>query len=220
MYGTARLGLFFTLNDIIKERKGGENPQLTMLEKVACSFTAGGLGSFIGTPFDVCLVRMQSDLTLPEEMRRNYKSAFDALSRIPREEGVTGLWKGAAPTVGRAISLNIGMLVSYEEAKERVRKLIGAGKPQLLIASAISGVFTALFSLPWDNVKTKLQKMKAGPDGVLPYKGVGDCFGKTFAREGIRGLYAGLPTYYFRVAPHAMIVSPHFTLGTPDIGVS
>ena len=26
-------------------------------------------------------------------------------------------------------------------------------------------------------------------------------------REGIFGLYAGLPTYYFRVAPHAMIVS-------------
>ena len=65
VYTTLRLGIFFTLNDILKERKGGG--ALTTLEKVACSFTAGGLGSFCGTPFDLCLVRMQSDATLPVE---------------------------------------------------------------------------------------------------------------------------------------------------------
>ncbi len=111
------------------------------------------------------------------------------------------------------------MMVSYEEAKERVGRLIGKGKPQLLCASAISGVFTALFSLPFDNMKTRLQKMKANPDGTLPYSGLLDCFKKTFGREGIRGLYAGLPTYYFRMAPHAMIVSPPLYAGTPDVRV-
>lgn len=125
--------------------------------------------------------------------------------RIPREEGITGLWKGALPTVTRAIALNIGMLVSYEEAKERIAKIFGPGRATLLTASAISGIFTALFSLPFDNVKTKLQKQKAGPDGVLPYKGITSCLMKTVANEGPLGLYAGLPTYYFRVAPHAMI---------------
>ena len=130
---------------------------------------------------------------------------FDALVRIPREEGITGLWKGAVPTVTRAISLNIGMLVSYEEAKERIAKLLGPGRITLLLASAVSGIFTALFSLPFDNVKTKLQKQKALPDGKLPYSGFANCFKITFQREGITGLYSGLPTYYFRVAPHAMI---------------
>lgn len=127
------------------------------------------------------------------------------MSRIPGEEGVFNLWKGAGPTVARAISLNIGMLVSFEDAKERLTKLLGPGRKTVLLASAISGVFTALFSLPFDNIKTKLQKMKANPDGTLPYSGVVDAFTKTFSREGFRGLYAGLPTYYFRVAPHAMI---------------
>ena len=182
VYGTARLGLFFTFNDMLKERKGGDNPQLSVFEKVAASFSAGGIGSFIGTPFDVCLVRMQGDMTLPPEQRRNYKHVFDALRRIPKEEGITGLWKGAAPTMARAIALNIGMMVSFEEAKERLRKLIGKGKLQLLIASAISGVFTALFSLPFDNMKTKLQKMKQRPDGTYPYKGLGDCLKQTMAR--------------------------------------
>ena len=117
VYGTARLGLFFTFNDMLKERKGGKDAQLSMLENMAASFTAGGIGSFIGTPFDLCLVRMQGDLTLPPEQRRNYKHVFDALSRIPKEEGITGLWKGAGPTMARAIALNIGMMVSFEEAK-------------------------------------------------------------------------------------------------------
>lgn len=62
-------------------------------------------------------------------------------------------------------------------------------------------------SLPFDNLKTKLQKMKADAQGNLPYKGVPDCLAKTIAREGVIGLWVGFPVYYARVAPHAMIVS-------------
>lgn len=43
---------------------------------------AGGFGSFVGTPFDLVLVRMQADSTLPEVERRNYKNVFDAFGRI------------------------------------------------------------------------------------------------------------------------------------------
>ena len=43
----------------------------------------------------------------------------------------------------------------------------------------VSAIAIALFSLPFDNVKTKIQKMKAGQDGKLPYSGVPDCFAKS-----------------------------------------
>jgi solute carrier family 25 (mitochondrial oxoglutarate transporter), member 11 len=32
-----------------------------------------------------------------------------------------------------------------------------------------------------------------------------DALSKTIKNEGVAGLWVGLPTYYFRVAPHAMI---------------
>jgi len=48
-------------------------------------------------------------------------------------------------------------------------------------------------------------KPSLGPDGVLPYKGFFDCFAKSIQREGIVGLWVGLPTFYSRMAPHAMI---------------
>ena len=75
----------------------------------------------------------------------------------------------------------------------------------MFTASMLSACITSTASLPFDNVKTKLQKMMRFPDGTLPYNGFIDCVGKTVAREGVTGLWAGLPTYYFRVGPHTII---------------
>ena len=73
-------------------------------------------------------------------------------------------------------------------------------------ASAISGFLSSFASLPFDNIKTKLQKQKMTPEGVLPYSSFFDCFRKSVAREGISGLWVGFfPTYYIRIAPHIMI---------------
>lgn len=50
--------------------------------------------------------------------RRNYKNVFHALLRITREEGVFTLWRGAIPTMGRAMVVNAAQLASYSQAKE------------------------------------------------------------------------------------------------------
>jgi solute carrier family 25 oxoglutarate transporter 11 len=41
--------------------------------------------------------------------------------------------------------------------------------------------------------------------GELPYKGFFNCFAKSIQNEGFLGLWVGLPTFYSRIAPHAMI---------------
>jgi len=69
----------------------------------------------------------------------------------------------------------------------------------------IAAISVAIGSLPFDNIKTKMQKQKAGPDGKMPYDSIPDCFKKSLAKEGITGFWSGLPTYYFRVGPHAII---------------
>ena len=63
----------------------------------------------------------------------------------------------------------------------------------------------AVLSLPFDNAKTKMQNMKAGPDGKMPYTGILDCLRKEVHVNDTRGLFAGLPPYILRMAPHAMI---------------
>lgn len=125
-----------------------------------------------------------------------------------REEGVLSCWKGATPTVVRAMSLNLGMLVSYDESKERLEKYLPhSANTVWFLSSVISGTIAAGMSLPFDNVKTKLQKQTKNADGTLPYKNFLDCARKTAAREGVLGFWAGFPTYVVRIAPHVMIVS-------------
>lgn len=150
---------------------------------------------------------MQADQTLPEAERRNYKGVLDAMSRVIRQEGVTSLWNGVTPTVMRAMALNMSQLVTYDEAKERLTRSWGKGNDKLIMfsASMISAVASSCASLPFDNIKTKLQKMKRLPDGTMPYTGFFDCVAKTASREGVLGFWAGLPTYYFRVGPHSVI---------------
>jgi hypothetical protein len=65
--------------------------------------------------------------------------------------------------MSRAISLNIAMMVSYEEAKERIVAKTGRSGTTLYVqglASLCSAFCTAFFSLPFDNIKTKMQKQK------------------------------------------------------------
>ena len=93
---------------MIKERNDGK---VSTSWKMVSSLVAGAIGATIGNPADLSLVRFQADSTHPPELRRNYKNVFDALSRIIKEEGFLSLWKGVGPTIGRAVSLNMAMLV-------------------------------------------------------------------------------------------------------------
>jgi hypothetical protein len=72
-------------------------------------------------------------------------------------------------------------------------------------ASAISGFFAAACSLPFDYVKTQIQKQQPGPDGKLPFAGSLDCAIKTVRQYGPLKLYSGFPTYVVRIAPHVMV---------------
>lgn len=50
------------------------------------------------------------------------------------------------------------MMVTFEEAKERIVPYLGNNKKTVLLSSILSGMVTAVLSLPFDNMKTKLQK--------------------------------------------------------------
>jgi solute carrier family 25 oxoglutarate transporter 11 len=74
---------------------------------------------------------MQADNQLPESERRNYKNVFDAFTRIAKKDGFFGLWRGATSTVIRAVALNLAMLVSYDEVKEKLLHLNSQEKETL-----------------------------------------------------------------------------------------
>lgn len=202
VYTSLRLGMFYTFMDVAKDKW---NHPLNAGEKALASVGSGAIASFIATPFDLALIRFQADGTLPVNQRRNYKNWFDALRKITRSEGFFNLWKGAFPTIVRAMSMNLGMLAPYEECKQRFKKYFGEGYTTYISASFVAGLLAAFLGLPPDNMKTKIQKMKPGPNGKMPYTGLIDCVGKTFRHEGLLRFWVGFPIFYVRVGIHAMI---------------
>ena len=56
------------------------------------------------------------------------------------------------------MALNFGMLTFFGFSKEKLEAMWGASKTTTLTSSAIAGFFASFFSLPFDYVKTKLQK--------------------------------------------------------------
>ncbi|KVI00232.1 Mitochondrial carrier domain-containing protein [Cynara cardunculus var. scolymus] len=167
---------------------------------------AGAIGACVGSPADLALIRMQADATVPAAQRRNYTNAFHALFRITADEGVLALWKGAGPTVVRAMALNMGMLASYDQSVEFFKDNIGLGETSTVIgASTVSGFFAAACSLPFDYVKTQIQKMQPDAEGKYPYTGSLDCVMKTLKSGGPFKFYTGFPVYSVRIAPHVMM---------------
>ncbi|KAL8803370.1 MAG: hypothetical protein Q9223_005751 [Gallowayella weberi] len=206
VYTTARLGFFDTFMNAQKVNAEAKGVQIGFKERAGAGLAAGGLAAMVGNPADLALIRMQSDGLKPLAQRANYSSVVDALSRIAKAEGVMALWAGAMPTVARAMALNFGQLAFFSEAKNQLksqRQL--SAQTQTMMASAVAGFFASFFSLPFDFVKTRLQKQQKALDGSLPYKGMADCFRKVARDEGILRFYRGFGTYYVRIAPHAMV---------------
>ncbi|WVZ23799.1 hypothetical protein V8G54_002343 [Vigna mungo] len=204
-YTTARLGSFKILTN--KAIEANEGKPLPLYQKALCGLTAGAIGATVGSPADLALIRMQADATLPAAQRRNYTNAFQALYRIGADEGILALWKGAGPTVVRAMALNMGMLASYDQSVEFFRDSVGLGEAATVLgASSVSGFFAAACSLPFDYVKTQIQKMQPDADGKYPYTGSLDCAAKTFKAGGPFKFYTGFPVYCIRIAPHVMVM--------------
>ncbi|XP_077210887.1 mitochondrial dicarboxylate/tricarboxylate transporter DTC-like [Tasmannia lanceolata] len=203
-YTTARLGSFRILTN--KAIVANDGKPLPLYQKALCGLTAGAIGACFGSPADLALIRMQADATLPAAQRRNYTNAFHALYRIVSDEGVLALWKGAGPTVVRAMALNMGMLASYDQSVEFFKDNLGFGEASTVVgASAVSGFFAAAFSLPFDYVKTQIQKMQPDATGKYPYTGSMDCVMKTMKAGGPFKFYTGFPVYCVRIAPHVMM---------------
>jgi solute carrier family 25 oxoglutarate transporter 11 len=202
-YTTARLGIYQTLLEHFRQVDGRPPGVLINL---LLGVISGGLGSFVGTPAEVALIRMTLDGRLPIAERRNYAHIFDALARIVREEGVFKLWRGAIPTATRAMIVNAAQMPTYSQAKQA---LMSAGLMQqgfLLhaVSSLIAAFVTTAVSLPVDIIKTRYQNMKV-IQGKPEYNGILDIFQRILRQEGLFSFWKGFTPYFSRLGPHTIL---------------
>lgn len=167
---------------------------LPVLPKEYHSFahcTAGGCSSiatsFIFTPSDRIKQQMQ--------VGSQYRNCWNALIGCLEKGGVSSLYTGWGAVLCRNIPHSIIKFYTYENLKQwfsRSARPDGSLKTlQTLVCGGLAGSTAALFTTPFDVVKTRLQTQ--APGSRSKYTGVLHALQEIAREEGLQGLYRGLP---------------------------
>ncbi|XP_029585004.1 mitochondrial dicarboxylate carrier isoform X3 [Salmo trutta] len=195
-YSLCRFAIYETVSDQMKDRTHGPMP---FYQKVLLGLVGGFAGGFIGTPADMVNVRMQNDVKVPLELRRNYAHALDGLFRVWKEEGMKKLFSGATMASSRGALVTVGQLACYDQAKQLV---LGTGAMQdniltHFLASLIAGGCATVLCQPLDVLKTRLMNSKGEYVGLL------HCVRDT-AKLGPNAFYKGLVPAGICLIPHTV----------------
>jgi solute carrier family 25 oxoglutarate transporter 11 len=211
LYGSCRIGIYAYLLENAQNANveaGLDKNAVSLSSKMLMGLTSGGIGSFVGTPSELALVRMSNDKKLPMEKRRNYNGVGDCIARIAREEGYPALFTGAPATVLRACLLSACAMGITSEAKMRLSGtgFFGAdgksygGVPLLFVATLISSLAANIVANPFDVVKSRMQQDASGK-----YSSMLDCFLQTAGGEGVLKLWSGFLPAFLKLAPYTVI---------------
>ncbi|XP_049818329.1 mitochondrial dicarboxylate carrier isoform X3 [Aethina tumida] len=155
-YSTTRFGMYEVLKQNVKSD--------TFVNKVAIASVSGMVGGVVGTPADMVNVRMQNDIKLPPEKRRNYKHALDGLIKVYQEEGFKRMFSGATTASSRAVLMTVGQLSFYDQIKMMLLKtpFFVDNVTTHFTSSLIAGILCVLISQPADTAKTLQMEARPG----------------------------------------------------------
>ncbi len=159
-YSTTR----FAVYEFGKIKISNGEKDLSFIKKILLAGASGFLGSVIGNPADLVNVRMQNDVKLPLEQRRNYKHCFEALYRIFSTEGVRGWFKGMFMSSSRGSLVTIGHLAFYDEIKYQLisSSYFRDNLTTHFVSSIGAAVTATTITMPLDVLKTRLMNSKPG----------------------------------------------------------
>lgn len=221
--GTA-WGLYFLFYNTVKKQmiESSQQQQLGPLKHMTAGACAGALTTAITNPIWVVKTRLclqygtaptttttSSAATesvksiLPESKR--YTGTWDALRKVYRYEGVSGLYRGFIPGL-LGVSHGAIQLAAYEELKKVYLKRHNLpndhnlGTLQYLTCAALSKLLAASITYPYQVVRARLQ------DQHVHYEGVLDVVRRTWRYESYKGFYKGFRAYMLHVTPNICIV--------------
>ncbi|KAE8290177.1 Mitochondrial 2-oxodicarboxylate carrier Solute carrier family 25 member 21 [Larimichthys crocea] len=102
-------GFYFNVKDAIPSNP---DPTLEFLRKFAIGLTSGTISSCVNIPFDVAKSRIQGPQPVPGEIK--YRTCFQTMGLVYREEGYLALYKGLVPKIMRLGPGGAVMLLVYE----------------------------------------------------------------------------------------------------------
>ncbi|CAG2206056.1 MFT [Mytilus edulis] len=203
-------GLYFFFYNGVKTwmQDGNTQKSLGPLKNMLAASEAGLLTLFLTNPIWVTKTRMclQYEGNSPKTNGNTYyKGMLDGLLKIYKYEGIRGLYRGFVPGIF-GISHGALQFMAYEEMKILFNQYLNRpidyrlGTAEYLTFAALSKIFAATLTYPYQVVRSRLQ------DQHRSYNGVIDVLKQVWRYEGLAGFYKGCGVYMWHVTPNVMIV--------------
>ncbi|KAH8359641.1 hypothetical protein KR093_007985, partial [Drosophila rubida] len=192
-YSTSRFGCYEVGKDFIDTSE--------FAGKVWLAALSGFIGGTVGSPADMVNVRMQNDVKLPIENRRNYKHAIDGLWKAYRQDGVRSLFNGGATAAVRGSLMNVGQIAFYDQYKSYMLRTSHFKDNSIthFLASLLAGATATTITQPMDVLKTRIMNARPGD-----FNGIMDVI-KYTAQLGPTGFFKGYVPAFLRISPHTIL---------------
>ncbi|KAI6203129.1 ADP/ATP translocase [Aphelenchoides besseyi] len=164
---------------------------------LASGGTAAAVSKTAVAPIErVKLLLQVQDASTTITADKRYKGIVDVLTRVPKEQGFTALWRGNLANVIRYFptqalnfafkdTIKVGLFPRYNQNTE-FWKFFGTN----LASGGLAGASSLCFVYPLDFARTRLAA-DVGKGTSREFKGLGDCLVKIAKSDGPIGLYRG-----------------------------
>ena len=156
-------------------------------------FQSGLITGFIQTTVIYPLDLVKTRLSILEKMGFKYNGIYDCFRTTIKKEGVLSLYKGFNPTIFIG-TLYVGLQMStYNYYKTNICNIA-------LISGSLTGLSLNILFYPSDIVKRRLQ-LNGINNEKRKYKNVRDCIFNIIRKEGMIGMYRGMPITLLKIIP-------------------
>jgi len=147
-----------------------------------------------------------ADCAIEETEKKTFRSTFDAMKKISRNEGPTTLWRGLTPTLLMAIPANVIYFTGYDWLRfseaSPIRKLTNDTYAPL-VAGSSARVLAGIAVSPLEMFRTRMQATPGGTTGVFKDTLLG--LHRMTQTQGYTSLWRGLTLTMWRDVPFSAL---------------
>ncbi|KAA3477442.1 graves disease carrier protein-like [Gossypium australe] len=209
-YGFQSLGVYQSLRKVLKH----EGPVVDLLAGSA----SGGTAVLCTYPLDLARAKLAYQVGDTRSKfgsgmkslypRPAYSGVTDVLTRVYRDGGIRGLYRGVGPTLAGILPYAGLKFYIYEEIKTRVPEEHQKSIVMNLSCGALAGLLGQTFTYPLDVVRRQMQVgtlQCSTIQGDTRYRNTYEGLTSIVRNQGWRQLFAGLSINYIKIVPSVAV---------------
>ncbi|KAL5714519.1 Mitochondrial carrier protein CoAc2 [Ranunculus cassubicifolius] len=166
---------------------------------------AGGTAVIVTYPLDLVRTKLAYQVGEPSKLNLLYKGIFDCSTKIYRESGIKGLYRGVAPSLYGIFPYSGLKFYFYEKMKSYVPEEHKKNIAVKLFCGSVSGLMGQTFTYPLDVVRRQMQVQRLSASNSGDMKGTMQSLVMIVQNQGWKQLFSGLSINYLRVVPSVAI---------------